>query len=381
MTAVAQQGLPDETITVYRAAGIVYRMATVDDNTVLQDILRNNAMESWVRLTMEHEPDYFAAGQLFGESHTLLAHRENQPNEIVGMCAWTLLPGHVNGKTTITGYLGELRVQPAFRHRLSVIRNGFRAVQQFSAAQSPPFWFTSIAGENLAAKRLLEAQLPGLPVYLPRGEMNTLAFPAYQCKSSSLWQAATTADIPALVEFYNAQQQQWQFAPQLTSAWLQQLDGSNGLQLQDFYLLKRDGRITACVALWDQRRFKQTVVRGYRFPLNLLRPIYNLYAGAAGRVSLPVAGKQIDYLFLAFLAVDESEQHLITNLIQEALSLVKQRNVALAMLGLAKDNPLLGKLIRQPHELYVTTIDSVDWPGEAAAALDNRPAQPEIALL
>ena len=91
--------------------------------------------------------------------------------------------------------------------------------------------------------------------------MVTLALPASLKHRHNHLQSATRDDVPELVEFYNQQAQPFQYAPVLTKDWLRQLDGSNGLRLSDFQLLRENGRLRACLALWDQRRFKQTVLR------------------------------------------------------------------------------------------------------------------------
>lgn len=366
----------------YRVEKMIYRIADGNDDTTLRNILRNTPMTSWVVLSSEHEPDYFESADLFGERQTLIAERNDTTANPVGMCSWTGMELFINGTPMITGYLGELRVLPGFRKRPGIVRNGFHAVN--ALAPGYPHWFTSIAVNNTEARRLLEANLKGMPVYRPQGEMVTLALPAsIRCRQNRL-QSATSGDVPELVEFYNQQAKNFQYAPVLTETWLRQLNGSNGLRLSDFQLLRENGKLRACFALWDQRRFKQTVVHGYRFPVAQLRGIYNLYARLSGKLTLPPIGQSIDYLFIAFLAVaSETEKTRLRQIIDSALSQAGQRGVNCAMLGLATDNPLLGKLSGYHSQTYRTCIEAVHWPGQI---IDDSPPkgriiQPEIALL
>ena len=159
----------------YKAGGFVYQQTGLDDDAVLKAILRENAMDSWVSLATEHEPSYFASQNIFGFSTAVLARTEKPPVSAVGMCSWADLPVHVNGDKVHAAYLAELRVMPEYRNRLSVIRNGFKSIQYFSGKFTPACWFTSIARENVVARRLLESGLPEMPSYRRCGEMRTIA--------------------------------------------------------------------------------------------------------------------------------------------------------------------------------------------------------------
>lgn len=380
--SVPQQTLTETTPDNYRAGGVIFRKAGEADDAILKSVLSGNAMASWVSLSTEHEPSYFAGTELFGVTTPIVAETEKSPASVVGMCSWSRMPVHVNGREVTAAYLGELRVMPKYRHRLSIIRGGFHSVQVLSEGQgSAAFWFTSLAGENLVARRLLESRLKGMPLYQPRGEMVTTALSSRLGKNRGVLQQAQVADLPALVAFYNRQASQYHYSPVLTETWLSGLTGRNGLMLSDFWLLKDGDTIRACLALWDQRQFKQTVVRGYRFPLNVLRRAYNLFAGVTGRVKLPAVGEQINYIFISFLALDEQTLPMAADIISEALYKIGKRGADMGMLGLSPVNPVLDKLSRFPQETYHTCIDSVDWPELKPAELDTRAVQPEIAIL
>lgn len=367
---------------MFRAGKTIYRMAGQGDDTILRTILRDTAMSSWITLSAEHEPSYFRSSEMFGKREALIAERDCVDSVPVGMCSWTAMPIYIDEKPTQAGYLGELRVLPEFRAKSGIIRNGFKAVR--SIAPDYPYWFTSIAVDNTKARRLLEAGLKDMPRYHPLGEMVTLALPVSTRQSRFDLQPCTLADIPKLVDFYNHQAQSFQYAPVLSESWLHQLDGSNGLELQDFYVLRHNNTIRACFALWDQRCIKQTVVRGYRFPLDYMRRGYNVLAYLCGRLTLPPIGQVIDYLFIAFLAISpEFEALQFRRLINSALTLTAQRRVNCAMLGLAANNPLLKSLGRYRAQTYRTCIEAVTWHDKEVFGIPRggRIIQPEIALL
>ncbi len=370
---------PHELQQEYKAGGVVYRRVTLDDDESLRQVLRQISMDSWVNVSTEHEPSYFESTNLFGETETILASTDDNKQSTVGICSSVSMPVYINGVAKQAGYLGELRVLPEYCHKLSVIRNGFKSVQALN--QQHPYWFTSIAKENSIARRLLEANLKGMPAYQPRGELLTMALPVSDKLKKNLLVHATEDDIPALVEFYRSHNAGFQYAPVISEQWLRGLDGQSGLTIQDFWLLKVNGNISAAFAIWDQRKFKQSVVRGYRFPLNMFRPLYNLYANLSGRVTLPAVGEKIDYIFIAFLAVaGEAREHTKT-IISTARKLVKEKGANVAMLGVSKLNPITSYLETIPHHAYSTVIESVTWPKHAEQKIDNRLVQPEIAVI
>jgi hypothetical protein len=220
-----------------------------------------------------------------------------------------------------------------------------------------------------------------MPTYRPSGELHTLVLSVRTGRSKRLWQRATTADIPALARFHNEHAANYQFAPVLSDAWLRKLP-HRGLNLDDFWLLKDGTHLRGCVALWDQRRFKQTVVRGYRFPLNLLRAPYNAWALATGRLPLPAPGERLEQVFLAFAAFDSRAESIAIDALREALAHLKQKRAQAAVIGLSPTHSLYSRIVSAfPSHLYRTCIETVSWQGNAAPSLDGRAPQPETALL
>jgi len=60
---------------VFCAGCIVYRQARREDDECIRSLLRNNDMDSWVRMSLEREPSFFLGENLMGESVAVVAHR------------------------------------------------------------------------------------------------------------------------------------------------------------------------------------------------------------------------------------------------------------------------------------------------------------------
>jgi hypothetical protein len=357
-----------------------YRIATHADGPALAAMLRDNPMEGRITLALERAPDYFAASKLYGEDTSVMA--ETTAGEPAGMYGCALWDCWLNGAPRRCAYLHGLRANAGFRHRLRWLRQGFASIPRLV-----PGWneaaccFTSVASDNLTARRLLEAGLSGLPRYQPQGEMVTLLLPVRQGRHHGLLRQARIEDIPALLDLHRRYAQRWQFAPCLDERWLRGLTPAHGLALKDFWLLEENGALRFCAALWDQRHCKQTVVQGYRGALAWLRPLYNLWARMARRIPLPAVGKRVEHVFIAFAAFD-GEPDVMLRCIAELLTRAAHMQASSAVLGLSAQHPLLDaaqRRLRADH--YRTCIETVSWPHQAAPALDGRPVQPEVALL
>jgi hypothetical protein len=339
-------------------------------------------MDSWIRLTTEHEPSYFNSLDMFGETTTVVC--DDSPDLTVGMCTLDRMAVHINGNPVVAGYLGKLRVSIGYRNRIRILRDGFHVIQMLNSdSERLNYWFTSIAVDNSVARRVLEARLKGLPVYHQQGNLTTFAISSRAGRPRGILEPVHESEIPKLVAFFNQQARRYQYAPVLTETWMQALNGVKGIGLQDFRVVKESGDIRACLALWDQRKIRQTVVRDYRFPLDFFRTSYNMFARLFRRVVLPSPGAPLNHIFIAFMAINEQwqEQEIVTAIIDDALYEIKTRDADVGLIGLSPLNPLSNSLNAYHKEAYQTCIESVYWTGEEASVINPGPVQPEIAIL
>jgi len=367
-----------------RIKDALYRIASREDDSLLRRLLRENAMPSWVTMATEREPSYFDGASLMGDAYALIAEEVQKRKRVIGMYACTYMPVHIDGRPETIGYFGGMRVNSGFRNKVRYIRQGFEAIEKLLPEQSTvPFYFTSIASENSRARRLLEANLRGMPKYTPRGEMTTLVISVKQGRRRGMLQQATPDDIPEIAAFYNRRASDYQLAPHLSEAWLRSLDGTIGLTVSDFWLVRDDVGLLHCsLALWDQRAFKQSVVGGYRRPLSYLRRLYNLYARLGRRVELPACGEALEHLYIAFFACDAKVTAI--RAIREAAAIAVDKGVTSCVLGLSSRHPLTGQLRRSlGASTYRTEIETVVLAGseQDKRCFDNRIVQPEVALL
>jgi hypothetical protein len=331
-------------------------------------------------LSYERNPSYFQRS-LTSAIHQTVIGRISITKELVGMFARSLFPAHINGNVATLGYLSDLRIQPRYRNRIRLVRDGFETLKTvLHDPKLTPFYLTSIVAGNRVARRLLEAGLEGLPVYEIIGAFDTMAIKTRGSisKSAQLVQHAKVEDADRIVSFITEINRVRQFSPVLTRAEL--LNGHwNGLAIEDFLLFERGGDLLGTIAVWDQSHFRQAVVHGYRKDIAAIRPIVNSLSFFTGLPRLPRQGTHLHQVFLAFLCVQDDDPFITRILLEAGLFQARARGTEFALIG-APAGSKPQRNIR--HEFRCNTYESlmylVYWPDGERAVSEVRGRPPFV---
>lgn len=388
----AQSLIMADTARSLQRDNLVFRLANADDDADLRALLRRQALPGWVTLSFEREPNYFAAGAIEGERNGVLLARDASTGHLAGMYSRAARRVYVNGEQCWLGYVGQLRMDPQYT-------GGYRAYRRLSQGfdigrdllrreDELPFDITSILTDNRPARRILTAALPGMPRYHRVTGLTTLALPVrsrrFQLPAEYAVRQATQDDLVGISQFLQTVYRRYQCAPVWDEATLRSPVLTPELEPTDFFLVERHAEIVACAALWDQRRVKQSVVRGYRRPLGFLRPLINLAAGVSRVPRLPPSGEALSQAWLSHLAVDRDAEMTIPGLVQTILNAAAGRHIEQLLSGLADDNPILNHISQHfRHFTYRSELYTIQWPGAPAPneIFDNGPVHVEIATL
>jgi len=345
-----------------------FRRATPADDALVRRLLRDNGIPTWVEMTVRREPSFFAARKPLGEEWAVIG--EDGTN-VVGMYTASLVSVFVDGRAERLGYLGGLRVNREHRHRIRHLRDGYASIGALApAAGTLPWWFTVVSADNAAARRLLEAGIPGLPGYHALGEYVTFGIATARGRNHGLWRRCGDADATHVIAFHNRHAAAYDLAPVLDE------HGLAAVGLANFRVYEDHGEIGGVAALWDQRDFKQIVANRYRRPIAALLPVYNAYAKVFRRVPLPRTGRALEQTFVAYLTLTARAAERGRELLEDLLA---QCTTPAASLGLCAAHPLARTLaelkpLRYPARVYAVTFDGAQ-PASARAV------QPEVALL
>lgn len=360
-----------------------FRLATPDDDDAIRRLLRDNPTPGAVALSFEREPSYFRSAGLAGaDDRTILAFAD-QRLVCVGRCLVRL--GWINGAIRRIGYLGELRLDAAAQGRFHVVRGGYEFFRELHRADPADFYFTSIAAENDRARRLLERGVRGLPRYDHLAGLVSLLVPVPQNPHPSAvpLETAHDGDLDELAAVLNQSAQRHQLATAWTAPQLASL-GQHGLPPERFRLLRRQGRIVACAALWDQRGFRQIRVRGYSGLPGWTRPALNLAARLFGTPRLPAPNSVLANAFVSPLGSAEADESLVPELVAGLFPEAVKQGLEFLTLGFGEGDPQIAALRRRfPCRTYLSRIHRVSWDGDPdpIGALDGRLFRPDISLL
>jgi hypothetical protein len=347
-------------------------LATWADDGELRGLLSATPMDGNVSIAFAREPSYFAAAVVEGSSVQVGVVRDRQAGRIVGMGSRAITRKYVNGASVAVGYLSGLRLLKEFRGRAGILARGYRFLRELHEDRRVPYYLTTIAEDNASAVKLLSSGRGGLPVYRPWGKFHTLSIAATRrparCANSSdgvVVRPAHADDRSAILEFLNKYGPARQFFPVYETNDLFSGSGTlQGVYPEDVLLAVRNRKIVGTLATWDQRRFKQTLVHGYRGWLRSTRLLYNAWATLRRRPTLPAAGSIIEARMIAIPVVSHDELNVFRQLIGEAVRRSAMQGDRMLLIGLHESDPLLPVAREYAGREYVTNLYLVYWPEE-----------------
>jgi hypothetical protein len=363
-------------------------VARESDDAEIRRLLRDNPLEGAIRVSLEGEPNGFLTAAIQGDIHQILVGRDEASGRLLGMGSRAVMQAYMNGRASGLGYLSQLRLDRGHRGMGSLLKAGYAKLRALHEDGAAPFYVTTIIEDNRSARRLLEAGLAGLPTYRLLEPYVTLVLPVARGRARRppglSVDRAGPGDLEEIVACLQRNASRYQFAPHWTREDLVSEQRTRDLRPEDFYLARRGDRVVGCLALWDQRGFKQAVVRGYHGTLRLMRPMINLVAPWLKSPRLPPPGTRLHNAFLSHVAVDDDEHIVLLALVDAAREGARARHLDYLTVGFARRSPLLDALGRVGrHREYVSLIYVVHWEDgvEAVGRLDGRIPQLEAAIL
>jgi hypothetical protein len=352
-----------------------FTVACAEDEAELRALLRKAVIPGPVRVALTREPDYLAGETLGGNEDTTLVAR--QDGRMVGMGRCSINTMYRNGVPTRVAYLGELRVEPDAPRSPALLREGYEILA--SHAGHADGFFTSIASDNLRARRVLERGARfGLPDYSAICDLVTLVMPVGRGTAERV---PSPADVVALAEFLDRKSRQCNLSLTWNASRWAAL-ARHGASPESFVVIREGGDVTGAAGIWDQRAFRQIVVDGYDRSVSLARPLFNGVQSLRGMGRLPAPGTVLaqGMLLGAFVQDPDDWTTLWPALARRA------RTMGLSWLTIARqaDDPELAVLRRiSGVREYHTTLYAVDWRAGPhwADAWETRPFRPEVSLL
>src|SRR6266487_3858729 len=106
-----------------RRDGVRFEIATHAHDAQIRRLLRETPMAGDISVTMEREPNYFAAAEMDGSEHRAIVALHN--DRVIGVGGVSVRLRFVNGEPVRVGYLSGLRLAERFRGQALIVRRGY----------------------------------------------------------------------------------------------------------------------------------------------------------------------------------------------------------------------------------------------------------------
>ena len=364
-----------------------FGLATREDDPAIRCLLADSPVQGNVAVTYEREPNYFLACGTMGRFWQVAVARHTPSGRVVGLACRTTRPMFINGTVEEVGYLSQLRVDSRFRGRW-LLAFGMRFGRELHLDGRAIGYVTTVTEDNpVALGVLVDHPRRHHPTYRDVGQLNTLAIilrrprpiggVPYEISGS------VGADLGDVVGFLRTHGGQKQFFPAYDAGDFQNGTMMRDFRLDDFFIARQNGKIVGVVGLWDQSRFKQTVVYAYSRKMRLARSVYNAVSRLRGGRPLPAPGEAINHIYASFICIERNDPEIFDALLPHLYNEAARRGYAYLLIGLDSRDPLLEAVRPYPHITYLSRLYTVCWDdeGEFHARLDGRIPYVEIAAL
>ncbi|HUR80026.1 MAG TPA: hypothetical protein VM733_04635 [Thermoanaerobaculia bacterium] len=299
---------------------ISFSLASRDDDAGIRALLANNPMPGRIRVRFEREPSYFAGCD---SADDVLVARDG--SAVVGVACRSIRPLFLNGEVEQIGYLGQLRVDRAYRGQLLTAR-GYRVMRELHEERPARGYYTTIVDGNAQAEGVLVRRSRGvMPRYRFVERLFTLAI------NVKTWPRASARRH---FEYRDGLKPVATFALNLSPAYA-----------------PRGEIITVpggSAALVDQRAYKQTVIDGYDRALGLARPLYNAFA----KIRLPKPNTTLNHAYVTHFR-GEDPYPLINAILERAKCFDH------VLFGFTESDPALEAARRFKPVEYISSIYTV----------------------
>lgn len=329
------------------------RQATAADEAPLLKLICVPMTTKGVTISFQREPSYFNASQVIYQVNDHCVVEDIATQKLVACYSNGHRPCYINGEIQPMRYASDLRIDRDYRGTTLMKEMG---LHMHKTMQNPDFNHMIIFNDNLAARKAVQTGKVGIPNYYDECEVETLTLTAIRKNkvkdkllsasedhgylSNIQIKTAEHNDIEAMNQFVQCMAKFYNFIPAYDFHDL--LNDSKyyqGLSLSDFQLYYLNDQLIGMFGLWSQSSFKQTKILDYGWTVDVIRPIYNLWANLRGTMKLPKKGDSIKYHALHSLLCKPSYLALHDLMLNDALKLSKSRGVGCVSYTLSHRDP------------------------------------------
>ena len=229
-------------------------------------------MDAKLVVNNDRTPDYFYIEDLLGETPVIFVAEKN--DRIIGTAGVVFRTVEYKMEPVSVAYIGGIKIENPSDNTLLTFRL-MRHVVDYLMDTSVKLGFILVIGENRAMEALLSGRA-GIPVFDLVSKYrvkNIFPLPFLRPGKKYSLRPATQSDIPEMAELYRRFYAGYELKPNWTAGYLSSLYEQKDFTLDNTCLAIHKDTIVAAISLWDQSRFKNTVISRYGGKYALLKKI------------------------------------------------------------------------------------------------------------
>lgn len=337
-------------------------IATQKDSDGIKKVFESGTFTGGMSIQFLRGEDPFLSLNKEGETLIVIS-RLKETNEIIGTGALIIRKAYIDGEIKKVGYLTAMKVLPEYQRKISFIPQVYKLLHE-KTKDIVDVYYTTILKENVYAQNLLEKKRKSMPEYRYQGEYTVYCLAtSKRCSKLDVQRGNTEG----LIDFYN------QHLPQKNLS-CSDLD-LYGLNPNDFFIFRKNGKIVASCGLWNQQEYKQYKMKSYNGIYKLASKLPTKWLGYP---SFPKENEFVNYATLALFHCDESlDDDTIKQFLFTVCSLAKEYDVI--MLGLFENSRYQNVLQKMKHVKYQSRLYTVNW--NHAKDINDREIYLDVGLL
>jgi hypothetical protein len=365
-----------------------YELAQPADDPELRKLLAETPMPGRITVAFEREPNYFSGCSTMGQFWQIIVARHMVSGEMAGVFCRAVRSHYINGEPQGLGYVGQIRIAEKYRG-MWILQAGISYFRELHAdGRSLAYWGVISAENRISRGILVERPHRKFPTAREVAGIYTLGIilrnPMRPLSFDGELERGSSETLPEIITFLGKYGAHRQFFPVYSVADFAEGETIRDFDIRDFIIARRDGAIIGVLGLWDQSRYKQSIVHEYDRSMQLVKPIYNLGAGLLRAQPLPNLGEKIHFAYSSFICVANDDADVFAALLRAIYNLAAERRYAYLMLGLTIVDPLLAVARKYPHISYHSQLYLGSWERKndgLGKKLDGRLPYIEIATL
>ena len=365
------------------------RIATVDDNAAILELMADVPMQGNLALATQRDPDFFALYDL-QRGRNVLWVDDAADGRLAGMGGILVRDGFLDDVAMPVGYLGDLRTRGFVRERLAfpqVYAHLFhRAVEQTGCEH----YLTAILADNAAAAKALTSSSSSAgsssssskrrpqPHYHPltsfdMANVHFLRKHTARPTPGLTVRRAVVDDLPAITALLAADHEKRPFGWRFDDGEFEhRLAHWPGFTLHETFLVHDDtGVLRGVCTCWDTSAVKRYRVLRYGGQMLWVKRGLSLLSSLTGTAPLPDVGHDFRYFYLTNLSIVDDDPRVFQALVDAVYAAHVDDGFHFFAFPLYPDDPLAagtrGYFVRRvPFQLHAVTSSSrrrTDWPG------------------